>query len=1289
MNPAQHPARVRESQANQRIADAPVPAKSNTVSLRYFDRPWPRALIFGSFIAVTIPLLAMRLWGGESKLLSQLMVAHAVGLGTTHFFVTLAVYLRASNLRHFSSSWAERVRYFGLPALILGAVALVEALPLRSVAPTLATTFYFAVRFADFFHVGRQHVGMLQIWKRGAQLPGWTRSAENAFFVGLALMQWQTHFLGGRFAAGQSYAVLPACALGLLALAIAAQYVKALAQPGTRAAARIALTYFAIQALGAAAAVYDTALYLISLSVHYVEYHVIMAPRNLAPDSPPGAAEPSPRGLWTRPLFLYGALAAVVLLFEARNHAPAEQVSTRLLVHAFDGIFLLHYVLDAFLWKFRKPYFRQQLGPLYFGPESESASAPAVPSTLGWQPPSAARVGLYCAFFCSGVAALAFETLWFRQASLAFGNTVWASSIVLGGFMGGMAAGYALGGRVAARTGRPLAWFVALELTVAVSGSALVLALPALPTFLAQLSAQLESAPLGLAAVRLVSAFLLLLLPAAAMGMTLPLLVASLRGKATHFARTLGNLYGWNTLGAVVGSCAVELWWMRALGVRGSVLAAAGCNVLAMPLAAGSASLLQRASAARTDPVTAPDGSQPLAANPRAVPPLLLASFGSGFAMLALEVIWLRFLTLFANDTDLAFTAVLGCVLFGVALGAFLAGAWPGGTARLAQLCAPIAAGCAALLVLGYRAEVNMIAREFRYDQDTVSLALFLVLPGSIASGMLFTALGAALRAAGGDGAGAAARISLWNTLGGVLGALTAGFVVLPAFGIERSVFAAAVLYALLALVLTFALGQPRRADLIAAVSGVLLLAAFPFGSLGPLFRGASVGRWMRPGDRVVAVAESGSATYSYVVHTKNGQPLFDQLATNAYSMSVNDFAARRYMDQYAYLPRAVHPGIKRALLIGYGIGNTLQAILDNPALERVDVVDAAREPLELSRRMLTLRRSSPLDDPRVHVHIEDGRHYLDGREERYDLITGEPPPPIIAGVVNLYTREFFERMHERLAPGGMATYWLPLMNLSAPSAQAIIAAFCGAFEDCSLWHGSARNFMLLGTRDAQGPVSREHFQAQWQDAKVLPELIAVGFERPEQLGTAFIGDATYLRELTKDMPPLTDDRPKRVNINMQRDLRDALIWRWRDTKAARARFAQSPLIARLWPESVRRDTLRQFENQRLLNDLLFPEPTKARQVMVLHQVLNGTPLRLPALLLLNSDPDAQRVLAQLPEAERDKPEWLLDRVAGHLAERDFRAARPLVLQIPKDKLPLPELDVYVEEGASQPPRMR
>src|SRR5690242_21897114 len=81
---------------------------------------------------------------------------------------------------------------------------------------------------------------------------------------------------------------------------------------------------------------------------------------------------------------------------------------------------------------------------------------------------------LGAAFCASGAAGLAFETLWFHQAGLAFGNSIWASSLVLAGFMLGLAFGNALAARVSDRIARPVRAYALLELGVALSGVALV-----------------------------------------------------------------------------------------------------------------------------------------------------------------------------------------------------------------------------------------------------------------------------------------------------------------------------------------------------------------------------------------------------------------------------------------------------------------------------------------------------------------------------------------------------------------------------------------------------------------------------------------------------------------------------------------------------------------------------------------------------------------------------------------------------------------------------------------------
>ncbi|HMI94243.1 MAG TPA: hypothetical protein VK509_22885 [Polyangiales bacterium] len=356
--------------------------------MTFFERPLPIALIFGSFFVVFLPLWLLQWLPNFVAVVPYLALAHAVGLGTSHFFVTLAVYVSRENRAYFASSARNQLVYFAAPLAILAFFAWAEGSGLRTRDPLLAGYLFGALRFLDFFHVGRQSVGMLQLWKRpvAAALPSWSRRAENAFFVGMAVMQWQTFRVGGSFGTDDSSFTLPSSALFVLFAVIALSYVRAVEKLGAGAgrAPWLALAYFAMQALSAAVAVYDTRFYLAALTLHYVEYHVIMAPRcfGAVPERVP--ADRPAALLRAHPLAFYAVLLAVVSAFELRNHVSGPLTgSTQYFVHLFDGIFFVHYFIEAFLWKFGTPYYRERLGPLYFGAAPDkAASAPHAPPVL-------------------------------------------------------------------------------------------------------------------------------------------------------------------------------------------------------------------------------------------------------------------------------------------------------------------------------------------------------------------------------------------------------------------------------------------------------------------------------------------------------------------------------------------------------------------------------------------------------------------------------------------------------------------------------------------------------------------------------------------------------------------------------------------------------------------------------------------------------------------------------------------------------------------------------------------
>ena len=238
-------------------------------------------------------------------------------------------------------------------------------------------------------------------------------------------------------------------------------------------------------------------------------------------------------------------------------------------------------------------------------------------------------------------------------------------------------------------------------------------------------------------------------------------------------------------------------------------------------------------------------------------------------------------------------------------------------------------------------------------------------------------------------------------------------------------------------------------------------------------------------------------------------------------------------------------------------------------------------------------------------------------------------------------------------------SYWLPVHSLAVPETKAIVRAFCDAFEDCSLWNGMGSDLMLVGTRNLRDAVSRARFERQWNDEKVASELIHLGFERPEQLGALFIGDAGYLRDLVGDEPPLVDDFPKRITApTVSTERRRALFASLRDTDAARERFRTSPLIEALWPDGLREESLPYFRFQRVIDARGWHDGLRLSQLFeAVRMVLQESPLEVLAAWPLFSHFDLQRIAQELTEQGSELAEAQFHLGIRSLTLRDYAGA--------------------------------
>jgi len=849
------------------------------------------------------------------------------------------------------------------------------------------------------------------------------------------------------------------------------------------------------------------------------------------------------------------------------------------------------------------------------------------------------RLVLSVIFLVSGASALLFETLWLHLAGLVFGVSVYASALVLSSFMGGLALGNALISRFGRDVADPVRFYAAMELLVGIWGALLVLCFPMLSVWLGAMLHPALDKPLLLNTLRFSFSFLLFLLPATAMGVTLPLLVKALTRRPEEFGKALGRLYGANTLGACLGALLGETVLIAPLGIAKTGLVATGLNILA---ALGALAI---AAHFREDPVRNEKGTptamlrQPLSSRAKR---LLAAGFLAGGAFLALEVVWTRLLQLFVRSTSLAFAVMLAAILAGIGIGGVCAGWWLRREADGRRITAPLAllVGAAALAsFLGFKAVSGVSISTYQtVDWRYVAvLSLTLMFPAAFVSGMLFTTLGEAFHREVGDRARSAGLVAMANTLGAMTGPLLAGFVLLPLLGMEKSLFALCAVYILPTILCAGRVApwpsfRASRFLQIVSLAFLLFLALFPFGAMR-IYLNRACADFLKDGETLIETVEGVAGTLQYLRKDYLGQPYYYRLVTDGYSMSSTDRSATRYMKLFAYFPEVVLPNPKTALLICFGTGSTATALVEDKRLTAIDVVDINRDVLRGSRLVYPGPGKNPLDDPRVVTHVEDGRFFLLASRKKFDIITAEPPPPMMAGVVNLYSREYFELMRDRLNDGGMVTYWLPVFEISPADAKAILRAFADVFDHASLWTGDNFNWMMVGTKKTRGSKAAQDFSQPWKDAVMGPGLRTIGVEEPAQLGALFMLDGQALADYLGDAKPLTDNYPKRLagypdspqtqqqNLLIHNQLLDAM--------AAKNRFASSAEAALLLPTPIQAESLAWFETQQIINTYLnnmIPSPPPLPAV---NYVLSGTDLQVLPLWLMKSDPQRQAIVAQ------------------------------------------------------------
>ncbi|MEI7534661.1 MAG: fused MFS/spermidine synthase [Verrucomicrobiae bacterium] len=731
------------------------------------------------------------------------------------------------------------------------------------------------------------------------------------------------------------------------------------------------------------------------------------------------------------------------------------------------------------------------------------------------------RGGLVLAlFFGSGATALIYEVVWSKCLAQMFGSTIYAQTVVLAVFMGGLALGNRIFGGWSDGLRQPVKSYGLLEILI--GGYAFLFptldrAADRLFIFIGTPMAEHAG---GLLLLKGGLSVALLLIPTVLMGGTLPLLAAWLHQHAADAGGRAARFYSVNSLGAVTGALLAGFWLVQRHGVLATLQITAAVNILIGLTAIGLVRLgwLPAAAAERSPETSAPPTGAPTDYWRWAG---IIVALTGGISM-GLELLASRSLALIFGSSLQSFAIVLMAFILGIGLGS----AWiaaPQHHRRAGEktvvLLLVAAAVWVTLLVFNlerwvdfYRIIRTGLGRtEMGYIfQLLLSTGIALVILG-IPAASIGAVLPLMMRAVGAKSGSFGARVGAlltWNTLGAVAGTLVTGFGLMPFLGLRNAFGVLALGLALMALVIA----QRQRWWL------GLGIALSSCGLAASLLTTSNAGWQNVMSSGVFRVWETQFDPRLMAIRKEHIKVLFYEDAPDA-TVSVEEIDgiiapasiglringkpdAGTGLDlstQYllANLPMLAKPGAKDVFVLGLGSGITAGAVLAYPVNQVVVAENCA--PVVRAARLFGDWNRQVVNHPKVRVEMEDARTVLKLHPQLYDVIITEPSNPWTVGVGSVFSREFYEIAARRLKPGGILCQWFHVYEMNDDILKLVFRTLNSVFPYLEIWDTRNGDIVMLGSQQPW-PTGPEVFRQGFAIDRVRTDMAMINLNSPEAL---------------------------------------------------------------------------------------------------------------------------------------------------------------------------------------------
>jgi spermidine synthase len=739
---------------------------------------------------------------------------------------------------------------------------------------------------------------------------------------------------------------------------------------------------------------------------------------------------------------------------------------------------------------------------------------------------------------------------------LVFGSSASATTAILTAFFCGIAFGSKLGGKLLTRWKKALLFYALTELWICLWG----LSVPGLLRVISPLYVDLlqrgDPDPMMSLVYRFLMSILVILPATLGMGATIPVMNRLLTERCGGVGRGVAMAYGINTAGAVLGCLVTGFLLIRVFGMQATLYTAAALNALVV----AAALLLSRrefASLTAEAPVSSrrkeqKDRGEEL---PQRKARLLVGIYAAtGFLALGFEILWLRILGIYNTNSFATFTLALSIYLLGFSLGSIALFPFLARRFRAIDIFKIANLGTAAVSLASLRLiysfpRTNRFLLTLAKDSESYlgqivvgreALFSFLVVffP-TVCMGLAYPALCAALISRKEKTGEQSGHYYFVGNLGSIGGILTVGFLLVPKLGLVGTLALLCALGSLLVL-LTQILDReaPERLGLAFRVSAAALIVAsvsygfwgHPFNAAGPvLFR---EGYWeqARPGDGsrrsvIRRYQEGPTATVLVREERRDGAITSRSILVDEQKVASTHRDAQVDAKMLAHLPLLLHRDPKRALTVGFGSGTTSWSMTRHDV--DVEVVEIEPEVLN-SAYLFDDYNHNVLADPKLKAIINDARDYLGLTGLRYDVISTDVNNMRYKQNSNLYTKEYFSIIRDRLTDDGIACAWVPLSGITEEDFKMVLRTFNAVFTHTSVWYmnNATTNFVLfLGTPERLTidlPLLKERF---YQPA-VLQDLQTIGVFHPFQFVHFMHLEEEGVREYTGSGSLHTDNRP-------------------------------------------------------------------------------------------------------------------------------------------------------------------